>query len=104
LRSTGKDKPASRRASCCRRQNRQQCGCFIPALTITAIVNGTRGISGETALRLARYFGTTPEYWMNLQKHYELNVAQDEFEAKIRKEIRPRQSEACIEGDPCAIP
>lgn len=71
---------------------------------ITAIVNGTRGISGETALRLARYFGTTPEYWMNLQKHYELNVAQDEFEAKIRKEIRPRQSEACIEGDPCAIP
>jgi addiction module HigA family antidote len=61
---------------------------------ITAIVNGTRGISGETALRLARYFGTTPEYWMNLQKHYELNVAQDEFEARILKEIQPRRSEA----------
>jgi addiction module HigA family antidote len=61
---------------------------------ITAIVNGTRGISGETALRLARYFGTTPEYWMNLQTHYELNVAEDEFEATIRKQIQPRRSEA----------
>ena len=61
---------------------------------ITAIVNGTRGISGETALRLARYFGTTPEYWMNLQKHYELHVAEDEFEATIRKQIQPRRSEA----------
>jgi len=61
---------------------------------ITAIVNGTRGITGETALRLARYFGTSPQYWMNLQKHYELEVAQDAFEAAIAKQVRPRQSEA----------
>ena len=61
---------------------------------ITAIVSGTRGITGETALRLARYFGTSPQYWMNLQKHYELEVAQDAFEAAIVKQVRPRQSDA----------
>lgn len=58
---------------------------------ITVIVNGTRGISGETALRLARYFGTTPQYWMNLQKQYEIEVAQEKFESRIVTEIEPRE-------------
>ena len=66
----------------------------VPPNRITAIVKGTRGISGETALRLARYFGTSSEMWMNLQKRYELEVAQDEFERRIEKEIRPRQPAA----------
>jgi addiction module HigA family antidote len=61
---------------------------------ITAIVHGTRGITAETAMRLARYFGTSVQMWMNMQAHYEMEVARDEFEATIRKEIRPRQSEA----------
>jgi len=61
---------------------------------VTAIIHGTRGITGETALRLSRYFGTTPEFWLNLQKHYELQVAQDEFETRIRKEVQPRESAA----------
>ena len=61
---------------------------------VTAIIHGTRGITGETALRLSRYFGTTPQFWLNLQKHYELQVAQDEFEARIRKEVQPRESAA----------
>jgi addiction module HigA family antidote len=61
---------------------------------ITAIIHGTRGITAETAMRLARYFGTSVQMWMNLQAHYEMEVARDEFEARIRKEIRPRRSEA----------
>jgi addiction module HigA family antidote len=47
----------------------------VPMNRISAIVNGKRGITGDTALRLARYWGTTAEYWMNLQLHYELEVA-----------------------------
>jgi len=61
---------------------------------VTAIIHGERGITGETALRLARYIGTSPEFWLNLQKHYELQVAQDEFEARIRKEVQPREPAA----------
>ena len=53
-------------------------------------MSGTRGIAGETALRLARYFGTTAEYWINMQgRRYNLEVARDEFDAAI-KQIKPR--------------
>jgi addiction module HigA family antidote len=62
----------------------------VPANRITAIVNGTRGITGETALRLARYFGTSAQMWMNMQAFYDLEVARDEFEAALLKEIQPR--------------
>ena len=65
---------------------------------ITEIVNGRRGITGETALRLARYFGTSPQYWMDLQKHYELQVANDKFESRIAKEIQPREPVAPKRG------
>jgi antitoxin HigA-1 len=64
----------------------------VPANRISAIINGTRGISGETALRLARYFGTSPQYWMNLQARYDLDVARDEFEAAVRKSVKPLQA------------
>jgi addiction module HigA family antidote len=63
----------------------------VPPNRITAIIKGTRGITAETALRLARYFGTSVEMWMNLQAHYEIEVARDEFEAVIRKEVKPRE-------------
>lgn len=62
----------------------------VPANRITAIVNGTRGITAETALRLARYFGTSAEMWMNMQAFYDLEVARDKFEAALLKEIQPR--------------
>jgi antitoxin HigA-1 len=61
----------------------------VPANRITHIVNGDRGISGDTALRLARYFGTSPEFWLNLQAHYDLEVARDQFEREVEK-IQPR--------------
>lgn len=43
----------------------------------------------DTAFRLARYFKTTPEFWMNMQKHYELEVAEDEIAAKVERDVRP---------------
>ena len=61
----------------------------VPPNRITAIVNGTRGITGETALRLARYFNTSPQYWMNMQMHYELEVANRKF-AALASKITPR--------------
>ena len=62
----------------------------VPANRISAIAGGHRAVSGETALRLARYFGTTPNYWINLQARYDLEVARDEWELKIEAEVRPR--------------
>ena len=49
----------------------------VPATRISEIVNERRGISGDTAIRLGEYFRIGPEFWMNLQKHYELEVARD---------------------------
>jgi addiction module HigA family antidote len=62
----------------------------VPANRISTIVAGKRSITGETALRLARYFGTTPGYWMNLQARFDLESARDAWEAKVEAEIRPR--------------
>jgi addiction module HigA family antidote len=49
----------------------------VPPNRISAIVNGERALTADTALRLARAFGTTPEFWLNLQKQYELDCARD---------------------------
>jgi addiction module HigA family antidote len=62
----------------------------VPANRITAILGGRRAITAETALRLARHFGTTPAFWLNLQKAYELEVAEQEAGARIRAEVAPR--------------
>ena len=64
----------------------------VPANRISAIVAGTRSVTGETALRLARYFGTTAEYWMNLQSRHDLEAAQDEWDARVQAEVRPRDA------------
>lgn len=56
---------------------------------VNEIVHGQRAITADTALRLARYFGTTPELWMNLQSHFELERARDELEARILAEVEP---------------
>ena len=64
----------------------------VPTNRISAIIAGHRSITGETALRLARYFGTTPAYWINLQAHYDLESARDEWETKITSEIKPRHA------------
>ncbi len=66
----------------------------VPSNRITAILNGQRGVSAETALRLSRYLGTTPEFWLNLQKMYELRQAQIEAGKSIEKEVKPRSKAA----------
>jgi addiction module HigA family antidote len=53
------------------------------------IVRGERAVSADTALRLGRYFGTGPEFWINLQSHYDLEVARDRAGEKIEREISP---------------
>ena len=55
----------------------------VPVNRITAIINGQRGITADTALRLGHWFGTSPQFWMNLQQMYELRVAEREVGAKI---------------------
>ena len=57
----------------------------VPTNRVTQILNGQRAITGDTALRLAHYFGTTPEFWLNLQSLYDLRVARQKSEGAIRK-------------------
>ena len=66
----------------------------VPVNRVTAILNGRRGVSADTALRLARYFGTTPQLWMNLQKTWELRRAEIETGREIAERVTPRQSAA----------
>jgi len=61
----------------------------VPANRITAILKGQRGITADTALRLSRYFGTTPDFWLNLQKDYELRMAKEAALAEIESLITP---------------
>ena len=56
----------------------------VPANRITAILKGQRAISGDTALRFAHFFGTTPEFWLNLQTLYEIRLAQRKSGKAIR--------------------
>jgi len=62
----------------------------VPPNRITAILNGNRSITADTALRLARYFDTAPQSWVNLQKNYELEVAKRELGRMIEDEVQPR--------------
>ena len=55
----------------------------VPVNRITEILNGRRSVTGDTALRLGRYFGTSGEFWLNLQKLYELRLAQEKNGAEI---------------------
>jgi len=57
----------------------------VPPRRINEIVHGIRGISADTALRLAHYFGTTPQFWMNLQGRFDLQVEEDRIGPKIRR-------------------
>ncbi len=61
----------------------------VPVTRISEILRERRGITADTALRLARYFGTTPDYWMKMQMSYDLAVASREVTARIEMEIFP---------------
>lgn len=66
----------------------------IPTNRMTEVLRGRRGISADTALRLARWMGPTPELWMNLQRNYELRRAQAEHGEAILREVKPRDQVA----------
>jgi addiction module HigA family antidote len=57
----------------------------VPVNRVTGIINGQRAITADTALRLGHWFGTSPEFWLNLQKLYELRLAEKEIGRKIGK-------------------
>ena len=63
----------------------------VPTNRITAIIGGRRGITADTALRLSRYFGTTPQLWLNLQQTFELRVAEIESGNDIAERVQPRE-------------
>jgi len=60
----------------------------VPPRRINEIVHGTRGITADTSLRLARYFGTSDRFWLNLQSRYDLEVERDHLGARLQKEVR----------------
>ncbi len=66
----------------------------VPVNRVTMIMNGQRGVSADTALRLARYFGTAPELWLNLQKTWELRRAEITAGREIAARVTPRSSVA----------
>jgi len=63
----------------------------VPTNRVTAILNGTRGVTADTALRLARYFDTTPLFWINLQANHDLSKAQAEAGARIEQRVHRRE-------------
>jgi addiction module HigA family antidote len=78
-------------------QNRLALDIGVPARRVNEIVLGKRSVTADTALRLARYFGTSPQFWLGLQADYDLDVAADRLRDRLRREVRPRTASAvCI--------
>jgi len=71
----------------------------VPTNRITGILNAQRAITGDTALRLAHYFGSSPEFWLNLQSLYELRVAQKKIGRSIK--ALPRRACSCLTARCC---
>jgi addiction module HigA family antidote len=74
--------------------NRLALDLHVPANRISQIVEGERAVSADTALRLARYFGTTPDLWLGMQMQYDLETATDQLAGQIEREVRPREAKA----------
>ncbi len=60
----------------------------VPPKRINEIVQGRRGITANTALRLGHYFGMSPQFWINLQTHFDLEVESDRFAGQLKREVR----------------
>jgi addiction module HigA family antidote len=61
----------------------------VTPMRVSQIVRGQRAITADTALRLSRYFGTRPGWWLDLQTHYDLEIAADELEVRIARTVKP---------------
>jgi addiction module HigA family antidote len=62
----------------------------VPPRRVNEIVNGRRAITADTALRLGHYFGMSPEFWLNLQSHYDLEQEQERLAGRLDKEVKAR--------------
>ena len=71
-------------------QNRLAIEISVDARRINEIVLGTRSVTADTALRLARYFGVSPQFWLGLQAEYDLDIAMDNLGDRLEREVRPR--------------
>lgn len=74
--------------------NRLALDLHVPVSRVGEIVHRERGITSDTALRLARYFRTSPEYWLNLQVKYDIEATEHQTLKAIQREVRPRMREA----------
>ena len=72
--------------------NRLALELMVPVTRINDITRGKRAITADTALRLSRYFRTTPQFWMNLQANYDLELAEDAEGSQINERIRPHRA------------
>jgi len=70
-------------------QNRLAIDIGVDARRINEIVLGKRSITADTALRLARFFGNSPQFWMGLQTQYDLDVTEDTLGKRLEREVRP---------------
>ena len=70
-------------------QNRLALAIGVSPRRINEIVLGKRGITADTALRLARYFKMSPQFWMGIQMDYALDIAEDELSERVKREVRP---------------
>ena len=71
-------------------QNRLAIEIGVNARRINEITLGTRSVTADTALRLGRYFGVSPQFWLGLQAEYDLDVARDNLGSRLDREVRPR--------------
>ncbi len=72
-------------------QNRLAIEIGVDARRVNVIVLGGRSITADSALRLARYFGVSPQFWLGLQAEYDLDIAMDKLGNRLEREVRPRQ-------------
>lgn len=73
-------------------QNKLARDIDVPVVRVNDIIHGRRGITADTALRLSAYFGTTPEFWINLQSRYDLKLARRKHGDAIAKAVRPLEA------------
>ena len=78
----------------CVSQNKLARDLDVPVARVNDIIHAKRGISADTALRLAAYFGTSPEFWLNLQTRYDLKIVNRRSGDKIRSAVRPAKTQA----------
>ena len=75
-------------------QNRLALDIRVPARRINEIVHGKRRITADTALRLAKYFDMSPQFWLGLQMDYDLDMAEDQLAERLKREIQVHQASA----------